>query len=598
MPKAADSVHHHDTSPRCLQEHSPSLARTEGWPLLHAVSPVMPFLEEGASPDKLPFRSMVERFEGLIYLCSSDFRIEFMNDQLIRKIGRDATGELCYQALHKRETVCPGCAGAKVFKGESIRWEVRDPKSNRWYSVVSTPVPRPGGTTSQQTIIEDITERKVLEERITHQAYHDILTGLPNRMLFMEHLNRALLQARREESRLALLFLDLDHFKYVNDTLGHTAGDLLLKETAGRLKACIREYDTVARIGGDEFVILLSRISHGEDASRIAEKILSLFRKPPMIDGREFPVTASIGISVFPDDSEYGETLMKNADIAMYHAKERGRNNFQFFDPGMNIRSIERMILENSLRRTLERGDLVVYYQPQLDTVTRRIIGSEALVRWRHPEAGLLDPLHFIPLAVETGLIIPIDEWVLRTACAQNKAWQEAGYEPVCITVNLSERQFRQPDFPEIVAHVLRDTGLDAEFLEIEISETTAMDNVENTLSLLQKLTDLGIRCSLDDFGTASSSVRFLKRSPFNSLKIDQSIIKGLTTNPDDQAVASAIIAMAHNLELTVVAEGVETEEHLSFLLFSRCDAVQGYLFSKPLPAEKFQNLLSPMRRS
>lgn len=438
----------------------------------------------------------------------------------------------------------------------------------------------------------DITERKAMEEAVRYHAYHDFLTGLPNRTLFMEHLNCALAQARRLHAKTGVLFLDLDRFKNVNDSLGHTAGDQLLKEVAERLKLCMRESDTVARIGGDEYTVLLTHISHADDASKIAKKIMAALQRPYIINNHELRVTASIGISTCPEDGETAEALLKHADIAMYHAKEQGRNNYQFYNPVLNIRTVERIVFESSLRKTLERGELIVYYQPQLDTGTRQIICAEALVRWQHPELGLLNPMQFIPLAEEIGIIMPIDEWVLRTACAQNRAWQEEGYPPLCITVNLSAHRFQQPDLAEMVARILRDTCLKPEWLELEITESIAMRDVGNTILNMIRLTGMGIRFSIDDFGTGYSSLSYLKKLPIHKLKIDRTFIRGLTADPDDQAIVNAVIAMAHSLKLEVVAEGVETEDQLAFLHSSGCDGIQGYLFGEPLRAERFAELI------
>ncbi|MEW5745315.1 MAG: EAL domain-containing protein [Nitrospirota bacterium] len=441
-------------------------------------------------------------------------------------------------------------------------------------------------------MMEDITDRKRMEEMIRHQAYHDLLTGLPNRTLFMDHLNLALHQAQRNRQRLAVMFLDLDRFKNINDSMGHNAGDRLLKKVASRLRTCVRESDTVARIGGDEFTILLPSIGQSDDASVTARKIIASLKEPYMIDHHALYVTPSIGISMYPDDGEYADTLLKNADIAMYHAKEQGRDNHQFYNPQMNIRTIERMILENRLRQTLERGELVVHYQPQIAVGTRQMTCVEALVRWQHPEKGLLDPLQFIPLAEETGFIVSIDEWVLRTACAQARAWQDAGMTPGCVTVNLSARQFQQPDLAEMVSEVLRGSGLHPRHLEIEITESTVMQQIESALPNLITLQQMGVAFSIDDFGTGYTSLSYLKKLPVRKIKIDKSFIKGLLDDPDYKAIVSAVIALAHSLKLQVVAEGVETEDQLEFLESAGCDAVQGYLFSEALPTSGCKEIM------
>ncbi|MBZ0157399.1 MAG: EAL domain-containing protein [Alphaproteobacteria bacterium] len=438
----------------------------------------------------------------------------------------------------------------------------------------------------------DITERKQMEATIRHQAHYDLLTGLPNRTLFLGHLTFALSQAHRSQKQLAVMFLDLDRFKTINDTLGHATGDKLLQEVAGRVRLSIRKTDTAARIGGDEFLILLSQVSHPEDVSRIAEKITATFEKPFSVNGYTFYTTASIGISIFPEDGEEAEILIKNADIAMYHAKEEGRNNYQFYSPEMNIRTLERMILENDLRRTLRQGELELFYQPQYNIATGKIVCTEALIRWRHPRLGLLRPAQFLPLAEEMGFILSIDEWVLRTACAQNKALQDAGCPPTCVAVNLSARQFKQAHLEETVSRALQETGLDPKWLAIEVTETIAMGDIEQTISNLKKLSALGIHFSIDDFGTGYSSLSYLKRLPIRKLKIDKSFIRDMTLDTDDQAIVNAIISMAHSMDLKVVAEGVETGEQLSLLRSMGCDEVQGYVGSHPVPAEEYEHLL------
>lgn len=445
---------------------------------------------------------------------------------------------------------------------------------------------------AEEALRESESNYRALSEAFKHQAYHDPLTNLPNRMLFIEHLTSALTHAHRNRQMVAVMFLDLDRFKDINDTLGHTAGDQLLKDVAARLKGCIRESDIVARIGGDEFTILLPEMTNPEDSSMIASKIISAMQNPYKINSHELHITTSIGISIYPDDSNDPETIMKNADIAMYHAKEQGRNNYQFYNADMNIRTIGRILRENSLRQAVERKELVIHYQPQLDIFTRQVVSAEALVRWQHPDEGLLSPKEFIPLAEEIGLIVPIGEWVMRNACAQNKAWQEAGYPPICVTVNLSARQFQQPDLVEMVSNALKDTGLSPEFLELEITESTAMKNIELTISRMNRLTGMGVKFSIDDFGTGYSSLSYLKKLPIQTLKIDKSFIRGLSADPDDKAIVNAVIAMAHNLKLKVIAEGVETDDQMSFLNSSRCDRMQGYLYSKPLPAEDFKKLI------
>jgi diguanylate cyclase (GGDEF)-like protein len=428
--------------------------------------------------------------------------------------------------------------------------------------------------------------------QMKHQAFHDPLTGLPNRVLFNDRLIMALAHARRNKEMLAVLFFDLDQFKTVNDTLGHAAGDKLLTEVAARLAGCLREKDTIARMGGDEFTMLLPQLSNEEGAVRVARKVLDVLQRPWVINGHEFHITASIGIALYPNDGDNSETLMKHADIAMYRAKDQGRNNYQLFTPAMNDRIQERQAMENSLRHALDRGEFTVFYQPLVHTGTGRFTGMEALVRWLHPERGVVTPDQFIPVAEENGLIVPIGEWVLYSACAQNKAWQEAGWPPIRVTVNISAYQFRQHDLAETVARILKETGLEPGWLELEITESTAMKDVERTVSVLRELSAMGVQIAIDDFGTGYSSLNYLKRFPIHTLKIDRFFVRDIITSPEDAAIVTAIIVLGQNLNLKVIAEGVETEEQMIFLRERRCEEMQGYLFSRPVPAGEFEKLL------
>ncbi|MEW5790515.1 MAG: putative bifunctional diguanylate cyclase/phosphodiesterase [Pseudomonadota bacterium] len=442
------------------------------------------------------------------------------------------------------------------------------------------------------SIARDITERKRAEEIIWHQAYHDALTGLPNRVLFKDRLEQALAYAHRHQQMLSVIFLDLDRFKNINDTLGHSVGDQLLQAVAYRLTKCVREEDTVARMGGDEFTLILPEVTHVEDAAKIAQKLIDALKPPFYIDGYELYTSTSIGIAFYPTDGEEPETLLKNADTAMYRAKDQGRNNFQLYAAEMNSLSFERLALGNMLRKALDQEELLVHYQPQVDLDSGEIFGMEALVRWQHPELGLISPLQFISLAEETGLIGALGEWVLRTACAQNKAWQIAGMPPLRVAVNLSARQFKHTPLIDTVAHVLEDTGLAPQYLELELTESIVAENVEATITTLRDLKAMGVQLSIDDFGTGYSSLSYLKRFPLDMLKIDQSFVHHITTDADDAAIVTAVITLAHSLKLKVIAEGVQTEEQLAFLRAQRCDKVQGNLFSKPLTAEEFGKLL------
>ncbi|HEX8947602.1 MAG TPA: EAL domain-containing protein [Dissulfurispiraceae bacterium] len=525
------------------------------------------------------------------YLYASPRAAEFFGyspEELHGKTGRDVGLSEEIMAPFEKKL-------GKVFAtGEVIRSEIALPGEDavNYYECIISPAWWEDGKVGAAVVSKrDITDRKRMEETIRRQASHDPLTDLPNRTLFMDHLNLELAKARRSRKMLAVLFLDLDRFKNINDTLGHSTGDLLLMAVADRLKSCVREVDTVARIGGDEFNILLTNISHPDDIAVIVKKLIAVFEESFVIEGHMLHETASIGISIYPDDGDDTEVLLKNADIAMYHAKDQGRNNYQFYNPAINIMTLRRLLLENNLRQMINRGELVLYYQPQLNIGTGKIVCVEALARWQHPELGVLNPPQFIPLAEETGIITSIDEWVLSTACAQAKSWQRAGYHPICVTVNLSRQQFQKPDLVEIVSSILKDTGLNPALLHLEVTENTAMQDVNHTLDALKRLADLGVKASIDDFGTGYSSLSCLKKLPVQKLKIDKSLIQGLKEDKDDRAIVNALITMAHNLNLGAVAEGVETNEQLSFLSSSRCDEMQGFLFSEPLPSGKFEKL-------
>ncbi|MFZ1843111.1 MAG: EAL domain-containing protein, partial [Nitrospira sp.] len=461
--------------------------------------------------------------------------------------------------------------------------------------------------TDELTVIgtaQDITERKQAERAIHQLAYYDSLTGLANRVLFKDRLSNALSYAERYHQHLATLFIDLDRFKVINDTLGHTVGDRLLTHVAERLSESVRQSDSVgrhadhepthalARLGGDEFTILLTALPTPEDAGRVARRILEALAHPLSIDGHEIFISASIGISIFPSDGATVEALLKNADTAMYHAKEQGRNNCQFYSSGLNAAAAERLDLENELRRALEREEFVVFYQPKLNIHSRKILGAEALVRWKHPKRGLVPPGVFLNAAIDTGLIRPMDEWVLREACRQVKAWETAGLPPITVSANVSNSLFHGRTLPATVADALRDSGLNPSQLELELTESIAMRDVEASVTMLEGLRTMGVRLSIDDFGTGYSSLSYLQRFPLSRLKIDQSFVRDLLTNENNVKITRAIIAMAHSLNLSVLAEGVETEGQLARLREEGCDEVQGYLFSRPVCAEDFEKLL------
>jgi diguanylate cyclase (GGDEF)-like protein/PAS domain S-box-containing protein len=440
--------------------------------------------------------------------------------------------------------------------------------------------------------IRDITLRKKAEAQMIHSSEHDFLTGLPNRMLLNDRVDQAIRLARRYKRKVAVLFLDVDGFKHINDSLGHPIGDKLLQSIAKRLVDCVRGSDTVSRQGGDEFVVLLSDEKHAESAALTARRMLQAVAEAHSVDQHDLHVTSSVGVSVYPDDGLDAETLIKNADTAMYQAKENGRQTYQFFKPDMNVRAVERQAIEESLRRALERQEFTLYYQPKINLRTGKITGAEALLRWLHPVRGLVPPAQFIPVAEDCGLILPIGNWVLREACQQAQAWVDAGLPLGTMAVNISAMQLRDENFLDGVFATLKDTGLDPRSLELELTESVLMKHAESTASILKTLRARGVQVAVDDFGTGFSSLSYLRKFPMDALKIDQSFVSQITTVPDEMIIVAAVIGMGRSLGLRVVAEGVETEEQLAFLQAHQCDEAQGYYFSRPVLPHDFVNLL------
>jgi diguanylate cyclase (GGDEF)-like protein/PAS domain S-box-containing protein len=451
---------------------------------------------------------------------------------------------------------------------------------------------REGDAIGAVIVLRDLSAARENALKIVHAAHHDVLTGLPNRMLLNDRIDQAIILAQASAMQVAVLFLDLDGFKHINDSLGHPIGDKLLQSIAARLVNCVRSTDTVSRQGGDEFVVLLTEVKQPHTAAAaIAAKILKEIAKPHSIDGHELHVTASIGISAYPDDGTNAETLIKNADTAMYQSKEHRRHSFRFFTPAMNVRAVERQSIEESLRRALEREEFTLHYQPKICLRTRAVVGGEALIRWMHPIRGMVPPAHFIPIAEECGLILPIGKWVLGQACEQARLWVDAGFPAIGIAVNVSGAELGDDDFLEDLFAILETTGLDPGLLELELTESVLMRRVDSTVSILRSLREKGVRVAVDDFGTGYSSLSYLRKFPLDALKVDQSFVRQISGNGDAPIVA-AVISMARDLKLRVIAEGVETQEELTFLLTHRCDEAQGYYFSKPIPANKFMGVL------
>ena len=478
------------------------------------------------------------------------------------------------------------------WQGEIVDRRKDDESYSAWLSISSMKNER-GDISHHIAVFSDLSERKAVEERMAHMAQHDFLTDLPNRMLLHDRLEQAIIRSARERCKVAVLYLNLDRFKSINDTLGHLIGDKLLQEVARRITAVGRLSDTVSRQGSDDFIIMLPDLDAPEDVSTMATKLLQSVSCPYLIDGNEIEVTASIGISIFPENGRNGDTLIKNADAAMYYAKESGRNNYQFFTGEMNRNAVERISIEKNLRHALERKEFCLHYQPQVDLRSGKVVGVEALIRWNHPTLGLVAPGYFISIAEESGLIIPIGEWVLREACCQNVAWRKQGLPNIVMSVNLSVVQFRQKNLCEMIMSILQECELEPSSLELEITESVLMHNPDVAIVLLQQLRQHGIKLSMDDFGTGYSSLSYLKRFPFSKLKIDQSFVRDLINDSDDAEIVSTIINMARNLKLVVIAEGVETAEQLIYLQQHECDEMQGYYFSKPVDANTFARLFS-----
>lgn len=445
--------------------------------------------------------------------------------------------------------------------------------------------------------VVDLSQNKQTQEKLNHLAYHDALTDLPNQVLFKDRLKQAIALSRRSDQLQAVLLLNLDRFKTINDSLGYTAGDRLLQSVAERLTSCVRESDTVARFGGDEFAILLTQIPRAQDAANVARAIKQTLDQAFLFEDQEIFVSSSVGISLYPQDGRDTAGLLKTAGVALDRAKVQGGNNFHFYTAGGTTRALKQLVLESNLRPGLERSEFVVQYQPQVDVRGFHLVGMEALVRWQHPSLGLLYPNEFIPLAEDNGLIIALGDWVMRTACAQNMSWQDAGLTPMRLSVNFSARQFQQPTFITDVAQILKDTNLDPRWLELELTESSIMKDPEEAIEKLHELKLMGIHVAIDDFGTGYSSLNYLKRFPIDTLKIDKSFVSDVCKDPHDTAIVRAIINLGHALDLTVIAEGVETKEQLQYLSALECDVVQGFLFSKALSAPAFEELLVEQRR-
>ncbi len=544
--------------------------------------------------------SIASNISDGIYRSTPDRGMVYANDALARMFGYQSAQELMsvagpilYANPRRRQELQQLLEEHGRYQNEEVEYQRKD--GSRFYGVNSAFTVRDaaGVPLYFDGVISDITERKRAEQQVYHLAHYDSLTGLPNRTLLRDRLGQAMNDARRRGAKLAVLFLDLDRFKTVNDSLGHETGDKLLKSVATRLRESMRDSDTISRQGGDEFLLVLRDASDAAAVARVAEKLLDTVAKPYAIGEYELHITPSVGISLFPDDSTDLDTLIRNADAAMYHAKENGRFNFQFFTPEMNTRAYERLSLESSLRLAIEHREFSLHYQPQLDLRTGRIVGVEALLRWNRPDGGLVPPSVFVPVLESSGMIGTVGEWVLREACGQNRRWQMAGLPRLPVAVNLSAIQFNRRNMADAVGTILAETGLRAADLELEFTESAVMQDTREVTNTIHRLDELGVQLALDDFGTGYSSLSYLRRFHLDKIKIDQSFVRDISVDPDDAAITAAIIGMARNLKVAVVAEGVETRDQCEFLRDHGCDAIQGYYFSKPLTAEAFADFLA-----
>ena len=558
-------------------------------------------VQENLRQSEERYRNIIETIEDGYIEVDLSGNWTFVNNVISRHMGYSRE-ELIGMDFHKLHTERSAKISVKAFaevyeteaplKSLEVEGVKKDGTIGHFELSVSLMKDAQGQKIGFHCISRDVSERKRQEEKIQYLATHDILTGLTNRVLFNQLLGQAIQSAKRKKEQFALFFIDLDRFKTINDTLGHEAGDQLLKEIAVRFKQGLRAMDVVARLGGDEFVVMVENIKHPEQVTTVAHKILAAAMKPVLIMSKECRVTASIGISIYPKDGEDELTLMKNADIAMYFAKEEGKNNFQFYKTDITHLSNKRLSIESHLYSALAQNELSLAYQPKLDFKTGEITGVEALLRWKNPELGSVTPTHFIPVAEETGLIIPIGRWVLETACKQNAAWQNQGLPPVCMAVNLSLAQLINENIMNDIENALKSSGLAPNYLELEVTESMIMHNPVRMIPIFTRIKELGIHIAVDDFGTGYSSLAQIKNFPMDTLKVDRSFIRNIPRDKQNMAITKAILAMGKTLNLTVVAEGVETEEQMDFLREYSCDEMQGFYFSKPVTADSFAELL------
>ncbi|MCU7835120.1 MAG: EAL domain-containing protein [gamma proteobacterium symbiont of Taylorina sp.] len=533
-----------------------------------------------------------------LFVVDENFYIRYMNNSMIEWFG-DHTGKICYSSVAKLEQPCSYCKLREVIiENKKVIYEPETP-DGKFFEIVATSIKNSDGATCKMEVIRNVTDKKnaqkyLLEqkEKLEHQAHHDALTELPNRLLFNDRLVQSIEKSKRNNSKMALLFIDLDHFKEINDSMGHNIGDEVLKIITQRLNKIIRKEDTLARLGGDEFTVIVEDLKQGQDASLLAQKIIEFLAEPIKIENNSLYVSSSIGISLYPSDGDCSQNLLKYADSAMYKAKDEGRNNFQFYSAEMTELAIERVVMESSFRSALINQEFIVYYQPQINAEESKLIGLEALVRWQHSTMGLVSPAKFIPLAESTGLIIELDQFVMKTAMKQVVKWHAQGLNPGKLALNLAIKQLQQKDFINILKNMITETQCKPEWLELEVTEGQIMTNPEAAVKILNLISDIGIDLAVDDFGTGYSSLSYLKKLPINKLKIDQSFVRELPDDEEDVAIAKAVITLAKNLNLRIIAEGVETTEQKEFLVQNGCTNIQGYLYSRPIPANEMEEYL------
>ncbi len=557
--------------------------------------------EKDWNAERILFRAMIDQVPDYLFVKDTESRFVVANRAVAADLGlkpKELIGKTDFE-LHPRELAARFFADEQkvISSGEPLldieEFVVDVSGSKKWLSTSKVPLRNDlNEVIGIVGVSRDVTERKSAEDQIHFLAHHDALTGLPNRTLLMDRLSQALLQAQRNDRRATAIFIDLDNFKMINDSLGHNAGDTLLRIVAERMVECVRATDTVVRLGGDEFVVLLIDQADSPNVALVLDKIRAAISEPIPIEGRLLHVTCSIGLATFPEDGTDAETLLMNADVAMYRAKERGRDNVQFYAAEMNIAAHERRVLQEGLRTGLERNEFALVYQPQVDLQSGRIFAVEALARWNHPELGVVAPARFIPIAEESGLIVQLGDWVLREACRQNKAWQDAGMPPITICVNVSARQFREKRWVERVTDALKESGLEAKYLELELTESLLMQDMPQAIATMQELQATGVQFAIDDFGTGYSSLSALKNFPVARLKIDQSFVRNLPHDANDRSIATAVISLGQKLNMKVIAEGVESAEQLAFLKDHNCDEMQGYLFSQPIGSDAFAALM------